>query len=323
MSDQIAVIGAGPVGGILSSHLVHKGHSVTLIDVLQKHMEKIRQDGLRIDGQDYVTTRYDSTYLSIQKAAKDNRQFDLVFICVKATAVKHVVQDLPRICKRDSTIASFQNGLDSEAPLLKAFGPDRTLRGVVNFAGNVVSSGHLVRTFFNPPNHFGAASPSNQNADNRAARVAKILSDANLACEFSDNVLWHVWEKAIRNAALMPVATLTGQNMHQVMNFHPSLQLVKILLQEEIEVGKAAGFDFGPNFFDETLEYFRKAGQHVPSMRGDVLEGRQTEIEFLNHRIALYGEKLGVLCPYNRALADLVLSIDDVVAQKKQAKAQP
>ena len=283
-------------------------------------MEKIRDSGLRIDGQEYTKTRYDSTYLSIQEAAEDGKQFDLIFVCVKATAVKHVVQDLPRIYKEDSTIASFQNGLDSEAPLLKAFGPDRTLRGVVNFAGNVVANGHLVRTFFNPPNHFGSAQPGNQNANKRAARVAEILSGANLACEFSDNVLWHVWEKAIRNAALMPVATLTGQNMHQAMNFEPSLQLVKILLQEEIEVGKAAGFDFGPDFFDETLEYFRKAGKHIPSMRGDVLEGRQTEIEFLNHRIAEYGKRLGIPCPYNRALADLVLSIDDVVAQANQSK---
>ena len=36
--------------------------------------------------------------------------------------------------------------------------------------------------------------------------------------------------------------------------------------------------------------------------------------------IAEYGEKHGVACPYNRALANLVLCIDEVAAEKKAAQ---
>ena len=71
-------------------------------------------------------------------------------------------------------------------------------------------------------------------------------------------------------------------------------------------------------FYDDTLTYFRKAGHHMPSMRGDVEDERQTEIEFLNHKIAEYADRVGVPAPYNRALADLVLCIDELAALKRQ-----
>ena len=52
MSSKIAIIGAGPVGGILAAHLIQHGQDVTLIDILKPHMEKIRSDGLQIRGME-------------------------------------------------------------------------------------------------------------------------------------------------------------------------------------------------------------------------------------------------------------------------------
>ena len=174
-------------------------------------------------------------------------------------------------------------------------------------------------TFFNPPNHLGASVKSAAEAAQKAKDLADIMTKADLQTSFSDDIQYHVWEKAVRNAALMPVSALTGQNMAQVMASVRSVHLVQTLLREEMEIAKAVGYEFPEDFYEETLEYFRKAGTHVPSMRGDVLDGRQTEIEFLNHRIAEYGEKRDVPCPYNRAIANLVLCVDEVAALNKKS----
>ncbi len=318
---KIAIVGVGPVGGILGGYLLQSGRDVTLIDIFEEHMSRIRSEGLVLDGQRPLTARFENSYRSIPEAVAHNQKFDLIYVCVKAPVVKLVAGELPAALAEGGAVVSFQNGLDTERGILDVIGPERTLRGVVNYAGNLVEPGRILKTFFNPPNYVGAAVPGNAAADALAREVAALMSESILTTEFSDNIQWHVWEKAIRNAALMPISALSGQNMAQVMGFEPSLHLVEKLLAEEIEIAKAVGFEFDKNFYDDTLRYFRKAGYHMPSMRGDVLDGRRTEIEFLNHKIAEYGEKHGIPCPYNRAIANLVMCADRVAAERRQKTA--
>ena len=52
----------------------------------------------------------------------------------------------------------------------------------------------------------------------------------------------------------------------------------------------------------------RAAAEQRPSMGQDMLKGRRTEIEFLNGFVVREGEKLGLACPANTALTDIVLS---------------
>ena len=317
--EKIAVVGAGPVGGILSAHLLDAGLDVTIIDIYAPHMDKIRTDGLVIEGARDLKVPVPKSFLSLQEAAEQKAEFDYVYVCVKATVVKFIAKDIPAVLSDRGLAVSFQNGLDTEQGLVDVLGPERTLRGAVNYAGNLLDLGRIRMTFFNPPNHIGAAVKTSTEAQDKAKDLCDLMSSAKLETEFSPDVQHHVWEKAIRNAGLMPVSALTGQNMAQIMASARSVHLVRKLLAEEIEIAKAVGYEFPENFFDETLEYYKKAGTHVPSMRGDVLEGRQTEIEFLNHRMAEYGEKHGVDCPYNRAIANLVLCVDEVAALNKKS----
>jgi 2-dehydropantoate 2-reductase len=315
---KIGVVGIGPVGGVLSAYLIDEGMDVTVIDLYEEHVQKVCTEGLVLEGDNPLTVVFPSSCLSIPEACEKGLRFDIVFVCVKATAMRFVAPQVPTILAEDGVAVSFQNGLDTEKGILTALGPERTLRGVVNYAGNLLGPGRIRKTFFHPPNHLGAAVPGTAAAEAKAKEVSQLMSKSVLKTEFSDNVQLHVWEKAIRNAGLMPISALSGQNMAQVMSSERSLHLVENLLKEEIAIAKAIGIDFGESFYEETLEYYRGAGAHIPSMRGDVVDGRQTEIEYLNHKIAEYGENNGVPCPYNRALANLVLCIDEVATENRK-----
>ncbi len=318
--EKIAVIGAGPVGGILSAHLLTAGLDVTIIDIYEPHLDKIRKDGLVIEGVKNLHAQAPKSFISTKQAAEQGHRFDYVYVCVKATVVKFIANDIPSVLTDQGVAISFQNGLDTEQGLLDVLGPEKTLRGAVNYAGNLLGLGRIKMTFFNPPNHLGASVKSSSNTAQKAKDLAALMTKADLQTSFSDDIQYHVWEKAVRNAGLMPVSALTGQNMAQVMESARSVHLVENLLTEEIEIAKAAGYEFPEGFYEETLEYYKKAGTHVPSMRGDVVDGRQTEIEFLNHRIAEYGEKHNVPCPYNRAIANLLLCVDEVAVLNKKSK---
>ena len=42
---NVAIVGAGPVGGILGAHLAQSGHYVVLCDILKDHLGAIKENG--------------------------------------------------------------------------------------------------------------------------------------------------------------------------------------------------------------------------------------------------------------------------------------
>jgi 2-dehydropantoate 2-reductase len=319
----MAFIGCGPVGGILGAHLLQAGHDVTAIDICKEHLDAMLEMGLVIEGVRSFTAPVEKVFYSVQEALASGTKFDIVFVCVKAPVIQHVIDAVPDLLTPDGTGASMQNGLDTERLLVEKLGPERALRGVINYAGNVTAMGVIDMTFFNPPNFVGAAVAGTAAAEERARRVAELLSGADLATEFSDNVIQHVWQKVIRNAGLMPVSALNGQNMAQVMASAPSLFLVERLLEESLAVAEKLGYSFPADFFDSTLTYYRNAGHHMPSMWIDIQQGLHTEISVLNGAIADYGDQQGVPTPYSRALANLVAGIDELAAiRRREGKQQ-
>jgi 2-dehydropantoate 2-reductase len=311
-SSKIAVVGAGPVGGILAAHLIRAGHEVTVIDIYKGHVDKMLADGLAVEGVHELTAPISRAHLTVEEAVAAGVKCDCVFVCTKTQINRAIVGALPGLLSESGVGISFQNGLDPERSLLDVLGPDRTLRGVVNYAGNLLEPGRIRMHFFTGPNHLGAAAPGNARAGAAAQALAEILTAADLRTDYAERVAGHVWAKVIRNAGLMPVSALTGMNMRQVMESTAGLALVKSLLAEAIAVAARAGFDLGERFFEDSLDYYRKAGPHMPSMWADVQARRTTEIEFLNLGIALAGERVGVPAPCNRALADLVRCIDEL-----------
>jgi len=314
---KFGIVGVGPVGGILAAHLIKFGHDVTVIDVFEKHIEKMRADGLKIDGVHEIVAPVEKTYLSVDDATKNGDKYDYVFVCTKTPINKAISRALPLLVADDGCGVSFQNGLDPEKAVLNVLGPDRSLRGVVNYAGNLIEPGHIRMHFFTGSNHMGAVVQGNAKSEAAAHELSELLTAADLLTEYSARVTEHVWAKVIRNAGLMPVSALTGMNMQQVMSSGPGLALVENLLSEAIAVATKAGFDLGESFYDDSIDYYRKAGPHMPSMWVDVQAGLQSEIEFLNYGIAVYGDRVGVPAPYNRAMADLVRCIDELSALKK------
>jgi 2-dehydropantoate 2-reductase len=316
-NPKIAVVGAGPVGSILTAYLSRGGHEIAVIDVVKAYLEKIQADGIRLEGFTSFDAKVARTFDSVESAAQAGAKFDVVFISVKAPVNRLIAGALPSIVADNGAVAVFQNGIDTEAPILAACGPAKTLRGVVNYAGNAKGPGHIHMTFFNGSNYVGAATRGDAAADAKARDVAALMSAAQLTTEFSDDVQRFVWTKGIRNAALMPISALTGKDIADVMESAASFQILELMLKEQLAVAASIGYAFDKKFYDDTLAYYRNAGHHMPSMCDDVLNHRQTEIAYLNHRIAEIGERNGVPVPYNRAVANLVICIDEVAAARK------
>lgn len=303
---KIAIVGAGPVGGILGAHLAHAGHYVVLCDILKDHLDAIKERGLTIKGVSEITAKCDRLAYNISELSSFP-EVDTIVISTKASIMPRIIPEIAKVVQSGTRFISCQNGLDNEEFLAETFGPDNVLRIVPNYAGGRVGDGQIWMSFFNPPNYIGAMTAKGEPL---ARQMAEMMSAAGLETQFTPDFKKYEWEKVILNAALSSVCALTRKPMKDMMDFEVTEWLVEELMREGIGVAEAAGVTLDEDFFEHGIQYMKKAGYHKTSMHQDVERGTPTEIDWLNGRIVEQGRAHGLETPYNFAIMALIKGLE-------------
>ncbi len=303
---KIAIVGVGPVGGILAAYLSRAGHRVVLCDVLKGHLDAIRKAGLKVSGVSEMTFKSDRLIQNVAELS-EYPHVETIVIATKASVMPQFIQEVKRVARPETCIISCQNGLGNEEYLAEIFGEANVLRMVVNFAGSLVKDGQIRMTFFNPPNYVGTLTPE---AEPAAQALAELLTGVDCDTRFTRDIKRFEWEKVIVNVGLSAMCALTCKRMKDMMDFEPTEFLVEELMREGIEVAEASGVNFEGDIFDHSVQYLRKAGYHKTSMHHDIERGLPTEIDWLNGRIVERGRELGIKTPYNYAITALVKGLE-------------
>ncbi len=299
--SRVAVIGAGPVGSILAAHLSNAEHEVHLVEVQTHLLEAIREKGIQIVGVEERYARVDETYDSIESLK--GVPLDQIYICSKAIDLPAVSKELENLGLNGTDLISFQNGIDNEQVLARHFPKKKVFRAVINYAGMITRPGVVRMTFFHPPNHMGQIAPEGVE---RAQELAHFQNDIGLETRYAECVQKEAWRKSILNSVMMPVSVTTQLTMSRVMGAPELRAIVEMLMKDFLEVARCEGYDYGPDFHDNAIEYLATAGDHKPSMLMDYEAGRPLEIDYLNNKIQEYAERHGVPCAYNKLLCSIV-----------------
>jgi 2-dehydropantoate 2-reductase len=306
IEPKIAVIGAGPIGGILGAHLAHAGHYVMLCDILKDHLDAIKERGLTVTGVSEMTAKCERLAYNVSELSHFP-EADTIVICTKASIMPRLIPEIKKVAQPGARFISNQNGLDNEDFVAETFGPDNVLRIVPNYAGGRVGGGEIWMSFFNPPNYIGAMTPKGEPA---ARQVAEMMTEAGLETQFTTDIKKYEWEKVILNAALNPVCALTRKRMKDMMDFELTESLAVELVREGVKVAEAAGVTFDEGFLEHGIQYLKKAGYHKPSMLQDVERGALTEIDWINGKIVEHGRAHGIKTPYNFAITALIKGLE-------------
>ncbi|MCH7613470.1 MAG: 2-dehydropantoate 2-reductase [Candidatus Marinimicrobia bacterium] len=300
---RIGVVGAGPVGLTLSAHLIEAGAFVVICDILTGKMDKIKRSGIKLTHTIHKQIPADHVCCSIDDLAAYD--LDLVVVSVKTTALKIVVDQLSQIDSGKMFIMCAQNGIDNELIAAEKFGIDKTLRMVINYAGGMENLNTVDVTFFNPPNHLAALAEEGKSI---AEKFTALLNSVKLDTETcaSNEIQYHVWEKAILNAALSGLCAISHRTMKEVMSFSETVDIVTGIIDESIQVAKKENIEIRDGFRDDGIRYLKKAGHHKPSMLIDIENGLKTEIDQLNGKIVEYGKKHDINTPLNQAVTALI-----------------
>ncbi len=299
------MIGAGPIGGILTAHLCALGHRVCLVDAWKEHIASIRTHGLRITGKEELQARPAYLFDSIEALSDIAPEF--VFICTKGCDLDTVISQVSDALKRSAVFLCFQNGIDTEQVVVRHIERGRVLRAVLSYAGVLTGPGEIRESFFTPPNYLGWLDDKGEES---CREIAAMLSESGLATEATGEISRYEWRKTILNTCTMAIGAVTGLNIEEMVQFPPTAQLVELLLQESIAVAAAYGFEYGPGFVEMVRHFNQHAGPHKPSMLVDLENRRKTENAFLVRRIAEYAELKGMAAPVHRSMANIIDALE-------------
>jgi 2-dehydropantoate 2-reductase len=303
---KIAIVGAGPVGGILGAHLARSGHYVVLCDILKDHLDAIKEKGLTITGVSEVSAKCERLAYGIPELS-NFPETDTFIICTKASILPRIIPQIAETARPGARFICNQNGLDNEDFMAETFGPDNVLRMVPNYAGSLTANGEIWMSFFNRPNYIGAMTPLGEPS---ARQMAAVMTDAGIDTQFTTDIKRYQWVKTLQNASNNPVCALTRKRMKEVMDFAPTESLVEELLREGIEVAEATGVTFDEGFFEESIQHLKTVGYHKPSMLQDVERGAMTEIDWLNGKIVEHAHARGLNAPNHAAITRLVKGLE-------------
>lgn len=300
---KVGIIGMGPVGMILAVKLKEAGCDVSICVRNKVKYNKIKNDGIVLENVIESTTKFDHVYQSIEEMAEID--FDYVVFALKSYQTAEAVADAEILNSEKLTVIAAQNGIDVEQFLTNSFGESKTLRMVVNYAGNISSPNTVRVTFFTPPNYIGSIDDSRSK---QAKKIADALNSASLATNAVDSfeILKRSWEKTILNAAMSPLCGVGRLTMAEAMADPDTVELVEQTINEGIEVAEKEKIRFPDDFLRHCLRYLKKGGDHFPSLAGDVINNRPTEIDYFNGKIVEYGKKHYVRTTLNLAFTNMV-----------------
>jgi len=289
---QIAIVGAGAVGGYVGARLALSGHSVTLIgrDAL---VQAVTANGMRLD-MDGQTLRAPIATATTNPAAVAG--CDWVLIAVKSGDTETAARAIAPHLTPDTAVLSLQNGI-SNLPTLSRILPRPALPALVYVAVSQIAPGHV--------QHKGGGRIV-VGAGPGAKAAVHLFTDAGIEADLSDQAETALWTKLTINCALNAVSALTGQPYGKIIAQPGAEVTLRAITAECQAVAQASGITLPADIADQALALTRSMPDQLSSTAQDLAAGKPTEIAFINGEIARRGAALGIRTSLNLALATLV-----------------
>jgi 2-dehydropantoate 2-reductase len=298
---RICIVGCGAIGSLFAAHLAQLPElEIWAYDTSADHVDAIDRDGLRIVGHADLVARIHATSDPARMPP-----CGLGIVAVKGTFTEAAIAATAHAFEH-AAVCSVQNGIGNEEVIAQHV--PRVMRGVTLPAARVASPG-VVEMYGPGTTCVGPFEPRPAALD-EVQQLGLLLNRSGLETRAVADARGAQWTKLLFNCATNPLCALTGLTHGQLCELPATRGVVGDVLREGRAVADGCGITLAEDP-EELVDTLGRANyDHKPSMLQDVEGGRETEIDFLNGAIAVFGERHGVEAPLNRALTQLVKGLE-------------
>jgi 2-dehydropantoate 2-reductase len=311
------IFGAGLIGGYMAGCFASKGLAVSVVG-----RESMRQ---RYSGDFCVTDYMDhkaivSNIAFISTDDSGITHFDFIWLTVKCTGLDRALVDMAPFVGANTVILSCQNGLGSDSEVRQKF-PNNEVRRVI-MTSNVAqeSDTHLHRG--SQGDLFVEAYTCGDGLS-----LAETVSCDLLVAQNIQNMDAYSWSKLQLNLA-NAINALADIPVKQMLEQRAYRRIIALVMNELITVAQAKGLELPkmaavpmhwvptvlntPNFIFSILG--TKMMDIDPTVRTsmwwDLSAKRLTEVDFLNGAVVRHGKELGIECPVNQRIVELIHQVE-------------
>ncbi len=295
---RIAMMGAGGVGGYFGGRLAASGCDVTFI-ARGRHLEAIRNNGLRIDSRDVGDATIDPAVAT--DAPADVGVVDYVIVGVKLWDTEDVGRAIAPMVAPDTTVLSLQNGVECDETLASVVGAKHLIGGVAFIASSIREPGVI--------EHIGTMQRVvvGERAGGSSRRVEllhEMMLQAGITAEVSDDIERTIWEKFVFLVGLSATTTTLRTTLGPIREDTENRQLLLNIMRETVAVGRAKGIDLPEDYADDRLAFADGLpADMTSSMHHDLKAGNRLEVAWLSGAVARFGDELGVATPVNHTVS--------------------
>ena len=297
---RITVFGSGGVGGYFGARLAQAGCDVGFV-ARGPHLHALTTQGLRIESPlgDVALPA-----VRASDAAADLGTPDVVLVCVKLWDLDAAVRAITPVVAPRTAVISFQNGVQKDDVLRRAFGAPAVVGGVVYISAGIVGPGVVRHTGKLQKLVIGEYDGS------RSARVEALLDAfvrGGVDASISADIRRTLWEKFVFLVGMSAATASMRSTIGPIRANARSRAFLLDVMREVVAVGRAHGVPLPADFADDRLAFCDGLPPEMEaSMYTDLKHGRRLEVAYLSGAVVELGNTVGVPTPLNRAVSDVL-----------------
>ncbi|MCB0353186.1 MAG: 2-dehydropantoate 2-reductase [Bdellovibrionales bacterium] len=278
-NSKFAIVGPGGVGGYLGGLLLDAGLDVTFV-ARPKTAEVLRAEGLILE------TVEKKIVLPTVKAVdhvSELSDVDVVLLTTKSFDLSEVAQEFGPEIRENSTVITFQNGLEGDRIVSETAPGTRVFPGVAYIVAKKAAPGLIQQTAGPRTFEFGDRTGE---AQDELRSLALVMRHAGVDVQCSENIEKALWTKLIWIAAFSGVTGVTRTSIGNIVNDPAGMKFFEDCVDESIAVAQAVGVDVGDEqktkVMAKAVGYQTVGGGATSSLALDISNGRPTELEAIH-----------------------------------------
>ena len=300
---RFGIVGAGAIGCLFGAKLRLAGDDVTLIHRDLSVVRAIQKNGVNLQELDGTLTK---VRIHVRRGPAKLLGAEVVIIAVKAYDTKLVAASYREIVPPETTLLSLQNGLGNVESIQSTF-KNEVLAASTTEGSFSLGPGYVKHT----GRGLTLIGDTREANSDTCSRIKTAFDRADLKAKTSSNIRGVLWTKAIVNAAINPLSSLTRLPNGALAENAGVREIARGAVDEGITVSHAARIRLVGDPRKLWRRILLSTRANKSSMLQDIERGKMTEIRQLNGAILYYGRKTRVKTPVNEILTRLVLGLEE------------
>jgi 2-dehydropantoate 2-reductase len=288
---NIAILGAGGVGGYYGGILARAGNRVALL-ARGAHLEALRERGLEVRTPEGTFT----VAVEAVGDADEPRGIELAVVAVKSYSLAEIAPAARLMAERGAVVLPLLNGVEAADRLIEAGVPgERVLGGLTEISAVRIGPGIVERR---SPFQRVVVGERAGGGSERVERIATAFREAGAEARATDDITVDLWRKLAFISTMSAACGLARTSIGPVRTAPLGNLLIERALREVTAVARARGVPLPADVEEKLLGFVSGLPDAMkPSFLLDLESGGPTELDDLSGAVSRLGRQAGVETP--------------------------